>query len=77
MGPKIYGIFDENHGPRPRKPDVTVPDDPSLQKALEGFEKQYIEAVLVRNNGNRTHAARMLKIGIRTLQRKIKAYGIQ
>ena len=67
-------IFDSHNASGPaRQPFTFIPDDPSLQNVLHKFEKQYIEEVLAWNNGNRTHAARMLKVGIRTLQRKIKA----
>ena len=45
-------------------------------KTLEEMEKDVILARLNELNGNRTHTARSLKIGIRTLQRKLKIYGV-
>ena len=77
IGPKVYGIFDSGHGGPAREPSGAAPEDPSLRRALQRFEKQHIEKALASNNGNRTHAARMLKVGIRTLQRKIKEHGIR
>jgi DNA-binding NtrC family response regulator len=42
--------------------------------ALAKMERQHIEQALRLTSGNRTQAARMLGIGLRTLQRKIKIY---
>jgi len=53
-------------GPRPRA-GVT----------LREMERELIRHALTRHDGNRTHAARALRIGVRTLQRKIKWYGIR
>ncbi|MDA8140571.1 MAG: sigma-54 dependent transcriptional regulator [Desulfobacteraceae bacterium] len=39
---------------------------------LEEMEKRHIAKALAMTGGNRTHAARLLGIGLRTLQRKIK-----
>ena len=47
-----------------------------LKVAVRNFEKEYIAAVLAKNEGNRTHTAKMLGVGIRTLQRKINEYYI-
>jgi transcriptional regulator with PAS, ATPase and Fis domain len=41
---------------------------------LADIQRQHIEKALEITNGNRTHAARLLGIGLRTLQRKLKAY---
>jgi DNA-binding NtrC family response regulator len=43
---------------------------------LEEMERDLIRRTLARHAGNRTHAARTLRIGLRTLQRKIKSYGL-
>ncbi len=43
---------------------------------LRQMEKDLIEKTLARTAGNRTRAARILQIGVRTLQRKIKEYGL-
>jgi DNA-binding NtrC family response regulator len=43
---------------------------------LEEMERELIRRTLVHTGGNRTHAASLLGIGVRTLQRKIRLYGI-
>jgi hypothetical protein len=35
-----------------------------------------VEQALVQHHGNRTHAAKTLGISVRTLQRKLKAWGM-
>ena len=52
-------------------------DDATLPEATAQFEKQLITDSLARCRWNRTHTARTLGIGLRTLQRKMKSYGIQ
>lgn len=42
---------------------------------LSEIERDVILQTLKEQNYNRTHAARVLGIGIRTLQRKLKQYG--
>ncbi|MBI4168299.1 MAG: sigma-54-dependent Fis family transcriptional regulator [Acidobacteria bacterium] len=49
---------------------------PGEATTLEEMERDLIRRTLARHAGNRTHAARALRIGLRTLQRKIKAYGV-
>jgi len=44
--------------------------------SLRDMEKELIRRTLARADGNRTRTARILQIGIRTLQRKIKEYGL-
>ena len=46
-------------------------------KPLAAVEREHIEHVLAAHHGNRTNAARALGISVRTLQRKLKAWGIQ
>ncbi|MEX0820133.1 MAG: helix-turn-helix domain-containing protein, partial [Pirellulaceae bacterium] len=43
---------------------------------LEELEHEAVEQALERHDGNRTHAAKSLGISVRTLQRKLKAWGI-
>lgn len=43
---------------------------------LREVEKEHILKVLAYKKYNRTHTARELGIGIRTLQRKLKRYGV-
>ncbi len=50
---------------------------PRLGLSLRELEREHIRRTLLRHDGNRTHAARVLRIGVRTLQRKILTYGIR
>ena len=43
---------------------------------LNRIEQNAILAALAHHKGNRTHAAKALGIGIRTLQRKLLKYGV-
>jgi len=59
--------------PRPWPPDRSMPSaGPAL--TMEEIEKRAILDALERTHGNRTQAAEMLGIGLRTLQRKLKEY---
>jgi DNA-binding NtrC family response regulator len=51
--------------------------DAGAGTTLEDMERQLIRRTLESLQGNRTRAARLLKIGVRTLQRKIQRYGLQ
>ena len=56
-----------------------APVDPaalSLKKAMVDLEKDYIEKALLATDGNRTHAAKILEISLRSLIYKIKDYGL-
>ena len=44
--------------------------------SMEEIEKEAIRKTLEETNGNRTRAAEILKIGLRTLHRKIQKYGL-
>lgn len=48
----------------------------SSQPDLEAIERAAILATLEAHGGNRTHAAAALRISVRTLQRKLKAWGL-
>lgn len=43
---------------------------------LDQLEREAVEQALEQHDGNRTHAARSLGISVRTLQRKLKAWGL-
>ena len=43
---------------------------------LEDLERTAIEQTLKRYRGNRTQSARSLGVSVRTLQRKLKAWGV-
>ena len=50
---------------------------PRVGASLREMEREHIRRTLLRHDGNRTHAARSLRIGVRTLQRKILTYGLR
>lgn len=50
---------------------------PQTFASLSEMQKRYIAKALRITNGNRTKAARLLGIGLRTLQRKIKTYELE
>ena len=51
---------------------ASISEGPTLQE----MERELIRQTLERTGGNRTHSARILDIGVRTLQRKIRLYGL-
>lgn len=75
-----------------REDELTIDDLPPTVKAgadpisadfdiptgttLEELERSAVEQALAENNGNRTHTAQSLGISVRTLQRKLKNWGI-
>jgi DNA-binding NtrC family response regulator len=59
-------------GGQRRKPAIEIPPNTSL----EDLERAAVEQALIQHQGNRTHAARTLGISVRTLQRKLKAWGM-
>jgi transcriptional regulator with GAF, ATPase, and Fis domain len=63
--------------------EVVQPDDlpvtasgPSRPVLFKDIERNAIESALEENGGNRTRAARQLGISLRTLQYRLKEYGI-
>jgi two-component system NtrC family response regulator len=54
--------------------DFNANEENSL--TLESMEKQHIQKVLNVAGGNKTHAAKLLDIGLTTLYQKLKDYGI-
>jgi transcriptional regulator with GAF, ATPase, and Fis domain len=52
------------------------PENSSGPATVRQMERSLIEAALDRHAGNRTHAARELGISLRTLQYRLKQYGI-
>ncbi len=45
--------------------------------SLEAMEKAHIEKVLASTDGNKSETARLLGIGISTLYRKMREYGLE
>jgi DNA-binding NtrC family response regulator len=54
------------------KPAIDIPPGTSLEE----LERAAVEQALEQHQGNRTHAAKTLGISVRTLQRKLKAWGM-
>jgi DNA-binding NtrC family response regulator len=54
------------------RPNIEIPPGTSLEE----LERAAVEQALAQHHGNRTHAAKTLGISVRTLQRKLKAWGM-
>jgi DNA-binding NtrC family response regulator len=61
-------------GARPRPPQAPVPAPAGPSRTMEEIEREAILGALAETGGNRTRAAELLGIGLRTLQRKLKEY---
>ena len=77
--PKAIRMYQKQRLSFPEK--LTTPENEGefnalLGTTLEAMEETFICKTLARLNGNRTKTADMLGIGIRTLQRKLKKYGV-
>jgi two-component system response regulator FlrC len=75
LGPATLRLADAPHPPAP--PEQPAPSPFSLQDApldLAALERLAIAEALRRVGGNRTHAARLLGIGLRTLRSKLRAW---
>jgi two-component system, NtrC family, response regulator HydG len=57
-------------------PSATAAPSAATQE-LETIERTHILSTLEAHGGNRTHAAAALRISVRTLQRKLKAWGLE
>ena len=55
----------------------TTPGKSCSDFELSAMEKRHIQRVLEYTKGNKTETARLLKIGLTTLYRKIEEYGIK
>ncbi len=64
-----------NTSPVPNVEVLNVTFQPGM--LLDDIERSVIMQTLRQMAYNRTHAARVLGIGIRTLQRKLKKYGVK
>ena len=56
---------------------AALPSPARAGSTMREMEREAIRQALERTSGNRTHAARLLAIGVRTLQRKIRLYGLR
>jgi DNA-binding NtrC family response regulator len=61
----------ENGAPRVDMAAIRIPPGTTLEQ----LERAAVEQSLEQHHGNRTHAAKELGISVRTLQRKLKAWG--
>ena len=61
---------------RQAAPGEFDPDEYSLKIAAQRLEKEYIRKALAKTGGNRTQAAELLEISLRSLMYKIKEYKI-
>jgi DNA-binding NtrC family response regulator len=58
-------------------PTFSEPIPLPASRTLDEMERDAIRAALVQTEGNKTLAAKLLGIGLRTLHRKVKEYGIE
>jgi len=58
-------------------PTATEPIPLPASRTLGEMEREAIRAALLRTAGNKTSAAKLLGIGLRTLHRKVKEFGIE
>lgn len=65
----------EPSSPRPT-PKADAPADPDFGDRVKAYEIGLIRDALAKAGGNRTEAARQLRMPVRTLYNKIKAYGL-
>jgi len=49
---------------------------PKLGQTLEAVERKLLETTLRATGGNRTHAAEMMGVSLRTIRNKIREYGL-
>jgi two-component system response regulator AtoC len=57
---------------------VLLPSDTlSIRETGEAMERELIRRALEKTGGNRTHAAKLLEISLRSLLYKIKEYGLE
>ena len=58
---------------RPPSPNEIVPM--LIGSTVEAIERELVLQTLARCQGNRTHAARLLGLSVRTMRNKIRQYG--
>ncbi len=61
---------------RQARPDQFDPEEYSLKIATRRLEEEYIRKALKKTEGNRTQAAQLLEISLRSLMYKLKEFGI-
>jgi DNA-binding NtrC family response regulator len=80
LEPRHLGLAPSNHDPQ-RVPALNLSDEfPKVESFGNGFptlaeiEKRHIFSALNHCRGNRTHAAKLLDVSIRTLRNKLHEY---
>jgi DNA-binding NtrC family response regulator len=58
---------------RPPSPHEIIPM--LIGSTVEAIERELVLQTLARCHGNRTHAARLLGLSVRTMRNKIRQYG--
>ena len=74
------GLLEASHLAAPAPEGIPLQGSPGASaeaELLETAEKRHILAILVRCQGNRTHAARRLGISLRTLRNKLRDYRME
>lgn len=74
------GVLEPSHLSSASPAGLTAPASPAATaeaELLETAEKRHILALLLRCQGNRTHAARRLGISLRTLRNKLRQYRME
>jgi transcriptional regulator with PAS, ATPase and Fis domain len=75
-GARTIGVEDLPANYREAPPAAQVHPSPTAPaRTMEEIEREAIERTLEKTGGNRTRAAEILGIGLRTLQRKLREYG--
>ncbi len=59
------------------EPELDVPADADFRDRVRAYETQLILDALERTDGNQTQAAKLLRMPLRTLVHKMRAYGIK
>ena len=72
----IYSRLGESVQTEPESPDFKQTEEINILP-LEGYIRQHVLNALKRNNNNKTKAAEALGIGLSTLKRKLKKWGIE
>ena len=68
-------LRDEIRAPRPRR-EATAADSLELQRHVDALEERLIKEALARTGGNRTEAARLLRISRNGLALKMTRLGL-
>jgi len=74
---ELKDLPEEIRGSTPADKDESDRIDIRVGMSMEDIEREAIKRTLIETGGNKTKAANILKIGLRTLYRKIKQYGLE